>query len=109
MLLAVTLSSNLSHSSSNAFFDVDHDIKVVLSVNGVSHDVVLYSTSQNCPEPGLGLLTVTSNNVVLFNGPDSPVGINALTYGEIVVIGDFTTHPIQVSFFYGGCVYHGTL
>lgn len=108
--------------SITSIFNTGHSIEVTATVNGVQYVVPLYASGQNCPSPGLGLLTISSaTGQAIHTAPVSPTGsyssltygeiiiIGSLTYGEIIIIGSLTSQTVYFTYTYGGCTYSGSI
>lgn len=118
--LVAAIPATLSSASSTSYSG--HSVEVTITVNGVDYLVPLYSSGQDCPSPGLGLLTVSSAmGQSVLTAPVSPSGsyssvtygeiiiIGSLTYGEIIIIGSFASQTLYLNYTYGGCSYSGSI
>jgi len=123
ILLLFLIASPLSFISANTVFNNCCAIEIPVNVNGTSYNVMLYSSSTSCPDPGLGLLNVTTaSGQSVYTGPVRPIGVSSslnygeiilvggfTNYGEIILVGGFTAQGLTFTYTYAGCTYTGTL
>lgn len=122
LAFATILAIPTTLSSSSSINYSGHSVEITITVNGVEYLVPLYTSGQNCPSPGLGLLTVsTGTGQSVLTAPVSPMGgyssvtygeiiiIGSLTYGEIIIIGSLTSQTLYITYTYGGCTYSGSV